>query len=52
MVLELHRRLTWFLRWGLRHTFALWQPALALVESLAVQASSASLWTGVVKTFR
>ena len=37
---------------GLRHTFALWQRALALVESLAVQPSLASLRTGVVKTFR
>ena len=25
-------RLTWFLRKGLRHTLALWQPALALVQ--------------------
>ena len=38
----LHRRPTWFLRSGLRHTFALWQRALALVQSLAVRTSLAS----------
>jgi len=35
-------RITWFLRCGLRHTFALWQRALALVESHVVQTSLAS----------
>ena len=37
---------------GLRHTFALWQRALALVQSLVVQSSLASFRGVVVKTFR
>ena len=34
-----------------RHTFALWQRALALLQFPAVQMSLASLWAGVEKTF-
>ncbi|MEM6471870.1 MAG: hypothetical protein AAF802_20085 [Planctomycetota bacterium] len=34
------------------HTLALWQRAMTLVQFLVVQASLASFWGGVVKTFR
>ena len=34
------------------HTLALWQRAMALVQFLVVQASFASVRSGVVKTFR
>ena len=40
--LAMHRRTTWFLRWGLRHTFLGWSRGLALVQSLAVQTLLAS----------
>ena len=38
-------RITWFLRSGLRHTFHVWQQALALIQFLVIQASLASFGT-------
>ena len=33
---------TWFLRWGLRHTFRVWRRGIALVQFLVVQTLLAS----------
>ena len=48
----LHRRTTWFLRKGLRHTLAFCSSRDHLVQYLAIRHLSVPLGAGVVKTFR